>query len=201
MARDGSPDRRQVGADQAVQRMSHHARRSPGRFAPLPLLVYWGNAATVFGTSPCLLGRAGRRLLSKRLGCRSPAGGGIDARTSVAVGLERLQWSCDGDVGQLLRRRCGSRTRSSRPAALHRHDQVDQTNSPASAFAQKEPSQFAAVARSLSTGAVCVGGEAGNAVAQGKRSRQPAPVGGRRSLRRGWTFARVSGLGPGRCDA
>ena len=58
-----------------------------------------------------------------------------------------------------------------------------------------------AVARSLSTGAVCVGGEAGNAVAQGKRSRQPAPVSGRRSLRRGWTFARVSGLGPGRCDA
>ena len=27
-------------------------------FAPLPLLVYWCNAATVFGTNPCFLGRA-----------------------------------------------------------------------------------------------------------------------------------------------
>lgn len=38
----------------------------PAGFAPLPLLVYWCNAATVFGTNRCLLGRAGRRLLSKR---------------------------------------------------------------------------------------------------------------------------------------
>ena len=34
----------------------------PAGFAPLPLLVDWCNAATVFGTNPCLLGRSDGRI-------------------------------------------------------------------------------------------------------------------------------------------